>query len=225
MFFFQVVVRLPSFTLWRQQRSTTPWHERVVKATSSPVPVDLGMSIRFYSKSLVQFKNIFSSRLDCLVECQPSTQLRGGLLDIGSGEVAVITLSSVTSSLVNSLMTSRKDVTSETKWTCTTLALAAWYVRFKYCNPIKSVVLTTSCLFVYLQHVLESFEVQCKCHGVSGSCSIKTCWLKLANFRKVGDSLRQKYSGASKVQQGTGRIIFESNLNPNSSTCIYAATE
>ena len=49
---------------------------------------------------------------------------------------------------------------------------------------------------------MGNFIPQCKCHGISGSCSIKTCWMKLAAFRKVGDQLKNKFSGASKVQQG-----------------------
>uniref|UniRef100_A0A8C2SL57 Protein Wnt n=1 Tax=Capra hircus TaxID=9925 RepID=A0A8C2SL57_CAPHI len=42
-------------------------------------------------------------------------------------------------------------------------------------------------------------DVACKCHGVSGSCSLKTCWLQLADFRKVGDALKEKYDSAAAI--------------------------
>ncbi|CAM9869424.1 unnamed protein product, partial [Lampetra fluviatilis] len=48
--------------------------------------------------------------------------------------------------------------------------------------------------------VFNSAEVACKCHGVSGSCSLKTCWLQLADFRKVGDSLLRRYERAVAVR-------------------------
>uniref|UniRef100_S4RFC9 Protein Wnt n=1 Tax=Petromyzon marinus TaxID=7757 RepID=S4RFC9_PETMA len=48
--------------------------------------------------------------------------------------------------------------------------------------------------------VFNSAEVACKCHGVSGSCSLKTCWLQLADFRKVGDSLLRRYERAIAVR-------------------------
>ncbi len=39
----------------------------------------------------------------------------------------------------------------------------------------------------------------CKCHGLSGSCTLKTCWLKMPIFRDVGDILVRNYDSASKV--------------------------
>ena len=43
-------------------------------------------------------------------------------------------------------------------------------------------------------------KIECKCHGVSGSCSMKTCWLKLPSFREVGDYLKEKYDSAIEVK-------------------------
>ncbi|MBN3318993.1 WNT5B protein, partial [Atractosteus spatula] len=43
-------------------------------------------------------------------------------------------------------------------------------------------------------------NVACKCHGVSGSCSLKTCWLQLADFRRVGEFLKEKYDSAAAMK-------------------------
>ncbi|CAG9839975.1 unnamed protein product [Diabrotica balteata] len=48
--------------------------------------------------------------------------------------------------------------------------------------------------------VIKKSKVTCKCHGVSGSCSLITCWQQLATFREVGDYLRDKYDGATEVR-------------------------
>lgn len=37
---------------------------------------------------------------------------------------------------------------------------------------------------------------KCKCHGVSGSCSMKTCWRKLSDFNSTAAALRLKYHQA-----------------------------
>ncbi|XP_022238888.1 protein Wnt-7b-like [Limulus polyphemus] len=44
-----------------------------------------------------------------------------------------------------------------------------------------------------------SLVTQCKCHGVSGSCNIKTCWKGLPRFQVIGEHLRQKYNVATEV--------------------------
>ena len=38
---------------------------------------------------------------------------------------------------------------------------------------------------VILQLLERTMKVECKCHGVSGSCELKTCWRSLASFRMV----------------------------------------
>lgn len=50
-----------------------------------------------------------------------------------------------------------------------------------------------------LQHVAAEMRQECKCHGMSGSCTVKTCWMRLPNFRVVGDNLKDRFDGASRV--------------------------
>lgn len=48
--------------------------------------------------------------------------------------------------------------------------------------------------------------LDCKCHGVSGSCSVRTCWKTLPPFRIVGEYLKHKYETCLRVtvdQSGT----------------------
>jgi len=47
-----------------------------------------------------------------------------------------------------------------------------------------------------LKAVYKYAKPACKCHGVSGSCNMRTCWHQLATFREVGDRLRAKYDAA-----------------------------
>lgn len=46
----------------------------------------------------------------------------------------------------------------------------------------------------------------CKCHGISGSCSIQTCWLQLADFREMGGYLKAKYDRALKIDMDKQHI-------------------
>lgn len=54
-------------------------------------------------------------------------------------------------------------------------------------------------LFFCPQHVQTEMRQECKCHGMSGSCTVKTCWMRLPSFRSVGDALKDRFDGASRV--------------------------
>lgn len=47
--------------------------------------------------------------------------------------------------------------------------------------------------------VSGSLHRECKCHGVSGSCVMKTCWKVVPKLEEVGLLLRKKYLAAAKV--------------------------
>ncbi|XP_026477448.1 protein Wnt-7b [Ctenocephalides felis] len=47
--------------------------------------------------------------------------------------------------------------------------------------------------------VKDNLRTECKCHGVSGSCTMKTCWRSLPTFRNVGNYLMKKYYRARLV--------------------------
>ncbi|CAG7720061.1 unnamed protein product [Allacma fusca] len=44
-------------------------------------------------------------------------------------------------------------------------------------------------------------RLECKCHGVSGSCEIKTCWRVMPNLRQIGEFLRSKFEFAKMVEE------------------------
>lgn len=45
----------------------------------------------------------------------------------------------------------------------------------------------------------------CKCHGISGSCTMQTCWMRVADFATVGSYLKQAYRRALKIDSNTDR--------------------
>ncbi|TMS14458.1 Protein Wnt-11 [Larimichthys crocea] len=50
-----------------------------------------------------------------------------------------------------------------------------------------------------VQVLREALVMKCKCHGVSGSCSIRTCWRGLQDLREIAMDLKTKYLSATKV--------------------------
>ncbi|XP_061862607.1 protein Wnt-11b-like isoform X2 [Colius striatus] len=54
------------------------------------------------------------------------------------------------------------------------------------------------------QVLSDSLATKCKCHGVSGSCSVKTCWKGLPGLEEIASDLKSKYLAAVKV---THRLV------------------
>ncbi|MEQ2248511.1 Protein Wnt-8c [Ilyodon furcidens] len=46
----------------------------------------------------------------------------------------------------------------------------------------------------------------CRCHGMSESCSLQTCWTQLSDFREIGNYLKIKYNEARKLDIDKKRV-------------------
>ena len=67
---------------------------------------------------------------------------------------------------------------------------------------------------------------ECKCTGLSGSCSMQTCWKKMPQFRVVSDELKRRFDGASKVilSNSGDRLLTEVHTikAPTESDLVYS---
>ncbi|XP_072756102.1 protein Wnt-7b isoform X2 [Anoplolepis gracilipes] len=71
--------------------------------------------------------------------------------------------------------------------------------------------------------VKAHLQTECKCHGVSGSCTVRTCWRTLPSFRQIGDALMKKYYRARPVIDVTPPPL-EQMLSSTSSEIIPILT-
>lgn len=54
-------------------------------------------------------------------------------------------------------------------------------------------------LYLLLQAVQRGVKVRCKCHGVSGACTVETCWREIPTMREVSNILKRQYNDALRV--------------------------
>ncbi|KAJ9577249.1 hypothetical protein L9F63_006223, partial [Diploptera punctata] len=69
-----------------------------------------------------------------------------------------------------------------------------------------------------LVSITSFFKVRCKCHGMSGSCELKTCWKAAPEFRVVGQALKERFRSAVLVDQsnlGNGSPFLLDRPNNN----------
>lgn len=66
---------------------------------------------------------------------------------------------------------------------------------------------------------------ECACHGLSGTCSIQTCYTKIKEVSEIGSDLSTKYSGAVKVikQENSTKLVsaYPNRDNPSESDLVY----
>lgn len=65
----------------------------------------------------------------------------------------------------------------------------------------------------------------CKCHGVSGSCNVKTCWNQLPSLRETGNRLKERFSAATEMRfnrHGTNLVQRYRRFNrPTKEDLVY----
>lgn len=74
---------------------------------------------------------------------------------------------------------------------------------YKLWEQSESAPLTVYSLSFCPQAILHNMQVECKCHGVSGSCELRTCWKVMPPFRRVGAVLKERFDGATEVSEHT----------------------
>ncbi|XP_008313492.1 protein Wnt-16 [Cynoglossus semilaevis] len=55
------------------------------------------------------------------------------------------------------------------------------------------------------QAIDRTMATDCRCHGVSGSCAVKTCWRTMAPFERVGLYLKDRYEHSVQVSDRSKR--------------------
>ncbi len=80
------------------------------------------------------------------------------------------------------------------------------------CNSFDVCSLTTFNICP-AQVIKAGVETTCKCHGVSGSCTVQTCWRQLAPFHEIGKQLKQRYETSIKLASPSNEATGEGEIS------------
>lgn len=65
-----------------------------------------------------------------------------------------------------------------------------------------------------------ALQKHCKCHGLSGSCSMQTCWTSVNAFPEIADNIRQMYEFGQPLQvDNTGKV--DQNVREDALVYVY----
>ncbi|XP_077355727.1 protein Wnt-16 [Festucalex cinctus] len=64
------------------------------------------------------------------------------------------------------------------------------------------------------QAVATTMSTDCRCHGVSGSCAVKTCWRTMAPFGRVGAYLKERYERSVRLKRKEPRAHGQAQGRP-----------
>lgn len=84
--------------------------------------------------------------------------------------------------------------------------LFKYYFVKVYFNFVN-IIFFLSYFFFYRQLVKNKVHTRCKCYGVSGSCTTRTCWRQLASFNHISEVLKAKYENAVRVNNYDGEQV------------------
>lgn len=63
-----------------------------------------------------------------------------------------------------------------------------------------------------MQAVRNSLKKHCRCHGVSGSCSLQTCWLSMKPFLEITKDIKRMYENSILLQVDNYGNVVSRNL-------------
>ena len=60
---------------------------------------------------------------------------------------------------------------------------------------------------------MNDAKIECVCHGLSGSCSVQTCFKKVPDMEDIGKKLSEKYDIAKRVKSGPNNNLIPADPN------------
>ena len=82
-------------------------------------------------------------------------------------------------------------------------------------------------MWLLFQAVKNNMKQVCKCQGLSGSCTIKTCYERMPEINDIGSHLMDKYNWATRViewiSDNTWILYDKTDRKPKEEDIVYSS--